>query len=281
MSEQILMSFANGTSLPIQVVAQTNWSQYMISIVLGSIGILWFLSLIFKDNIAVIVTKYRLYQLTKLTGRKSLLIAHHDQGGLFSFSMITRSDVLRLEKALLKAKGTDLNLIIHSPGGDAFAGLLMSRMLKTYPGKIYCYVPQYAMSGGSLLALSAHELYMNEYSCLGPIDPQVGSIFGAGPAAGWKEIVRKKGKKADDKSFLYDRAGRQAEQMIREHLQLLLAKPGLVDLFTDGRYHHGQPFTQHFLQDQGMKVQLMDDRIDVLLKRIVSSPIEQTVVMNL
>jgi hypothetical protein len=281
-NETLIVAFGNTTTLPIQVVSQTNWSQYIISIIFGGIGILWLLSALFKVQIMTLLVRFHLWRLTRLTGRPSILIAHHDAGGFLSFSMITRADVLLLEKALVKAKGKDINLVIHSPGGDAFAGLLMSRMLKTYPGKVYGYVPQYAMSGGTLLALSTTKLHMNEYSCLGPIDPQVGGLFSSGPAAGWQEIVKKKGKKAEDKSYLFHRAGRQAETMIYDHMLLLLNndKP-MAKLFTDGRYHHGQPFTRAFLLQKGVAVATTTPPIDATLKKIVTIPMESTVVMNL
>lgn len=196
-------------------------------------------------------------------------------------SMITRDDVLKLQKALLKLKGKDVNLIIHSPGGDAFAALLMSRMLREYQGKIFVYVPQYAMSGGSLLALSGNHLYLSEFGCLGPIDPQVGSFFSYGPAAGWKEIVHKKKGKAEDKSHMYNRSGRQAELMIRDHLSLLLPEKELVRIFSDGRYHHGHPFTKSFLVEHGIEVGDFTKEMNLLLGKIIVVPIEKSVVMTL
>ena len=37
---------------------------------------------------------------------------------------------------------------------------------------ICCFVPQLAMSGGTMIALSCREIWMGHYSCLGPFDPQ-------------------------------------------------------------------------------------------------------------
>jgi membrane-bound ClpP family serine protease len=37
-------------------------------------------------------------------------------------------------------------------------------------------VPQLAMSGGTMIALSSSEIVMGKHSCIGPIDPQVGGM---------------------------------------------------------------------------------------------------------
>ena len=50
------------------------------------------------------------------------------------------------------------------------------------------FVPHYAMSGGTLIALAANETVMCQQSILGPIDPQVGSF----PAAYLIKIINQK-----------------------------------------------------------------------------------------
>jgi len=58
-------------------------------------------------------------------------------------------------------------------------------------------VPNYAYSAGTVLALSGDELYMDYYSVLGPIDPQIGSedgdgnLPGMGYLAKYEELVNK------------------------------------------------------------------------------------------
>jgi ClpP class serine protease len=44
---------------------------------------------------------------------------------------------------------------------------------EAHPAKVTVYVPVYAMSGGTLIALAADEIVMGEFSVLGPIDPQI------------------------------------------------------------------------------------------------------------
>ena len=49
----------------------------------------------------------------------------------------------------------------------------IARAVEAHPAKVTAYVPVYAMSGGTLIALAADEIVMGEFSVLGPIDPQI------------------------------------------------------------------------------------------------------------
>ena len=42
--------------------------------------------------------------------------------------------------------------------------------------KVTAFVPHYAMSGGSLIALAADEIVMDPNAVLGPVDPQIGDM---------------------------------------------------------------------------------------------------------
>ena len=51
------------------------------------------------------------------------------------------------------------------------------------------FVPHYAMSGGTLLALAADEIVMDPNAVLGPVDPQIGDM----PAASILQVLEIKG----------------------------------------------------------------------------------------
>lgn len=70
-----------------------------------------------------------------------------------------------------------LDLIIHSPGGSVTATESLIHYIRSiYKSDIRVFVPQLAMSGGTLLALCGKEIWMGKHSNLGPIDPLFGSI---------------------------------------------------------------------------------------------------------
>jgi hypothetical protein len=66
-----------------------------------------------------------------------------------------------------------LDLIIHTPGGDYEATKRIINYLHETYEYIRVFVPHMAMSGGTLIACGADEIYMGPYSSLGPTDPQV------------------------------------------------------------------------------------------------------------
>ncbi len=51
--------------------------------------------------------------------------------------------------------------------------------LKRHPGKKIVVVPHYAMSGGTLIALAADEIWMDPDAVLGPVDPQISTQTGS------------------------------------------------------------------------------------------------------
>jgi membrane-bound ClpP family serine protease len=67
-----------------------------------------------------------------------------------------------------------LDLILHTPGGDVAATeSLIDYLHSLYKGNIRAIVPQLAMSGGTLMALSCRSIIMGYHSSIGPIDPQI------------------------------------------------------------------------------------------------------------
>lgn len=74
-----------------------------------------------------------------------------------------------------RSKGLDL--ILHTPGGDVAATeSIIDYLHSLYNGNIRAIIPQMAMSGGTLIALSCKEIVMGRQSSLGPVDPQIGGM---------------------------------------------------------------------------------------------------------
>lgn len=68
-----------------------------------------------------------------------------------------------------------LDLIIHTPGGELQATQSIVNYLNaTYNGDIRVFVPNTAMSAGTMIACASKEIFMGDYSTLGPVDPQIG-----------------------------------------------------------------------------------------------------------
>ena len=71
--------------------------------------------------------------------------------------------------------GSDLDLLLHTGGGDVDAAEKLINLVRTTVGEatLRVIVPDYAKSAGTLIALGANVILMSDSSELGPIDPQV------------------------------------------------------------------------------------------------------------
>ncbi len=111
------------------------------------------------------------------------MIHRQEKSSLFGFSISRRIDLEDAQTVIAAIKETPddipIDLVIHTPGGLVLAAMQIARAVEAHPAKVTVYVPVYAMSGGTLIALAADEIVLGEFSVLGPIDPQ---IFGL-PAA--------------------------------------------------------------------------------------------------
>ena len=74
-----------------------------------------------------------------------------------------------------RSKGLDL--ILHTPGGEVAATESLIDYLREIFGlNIEVFVPQIAMSAGTVIACAAKYIHMGKQSNLGPIDPQIGGL---------------------------------------------------------------------------------------------------------
>ncbi len=75
------------------------------------------------------------------------------------------------------------------------------------------------MSGGTLIALAAHEIVMEEHAILGPVDPQLGEY----PAASLVKLAENKPiADIDDRSWILADMGKKAIEQIRNQVKFLL-----------------------------------------------------------
>src|ERR1051326_1244763 len=74
-----------------------------------------------------------------------------------------------------RSKGLDL--FLHTPGGSGAATESIVHYLKKMFGNdIRAFVPQIAMSAGTIIACACKEIFLGHQSNLGPVDPQVNGL---------------------------------------------------------------------------------------------------------
>src|ERR1700716_1822889 len=147
--------------------------------------------------------------------RVILLVHRQETMSLLGFPFFRYIDINDSEEVLRAIQMTDpeipLDLVLHTPGGLVLAATQIARAVSKHKGKVTVFVPHYAMSGGTLIALAASEIVMCEHSVLGPVDPQLGEY----PAASIVKAVHQKPvAEVDDKTLiLADQAGKELVQM--------------------------------------------------------------------
>ena len=78
-------------------------------------------------------------------------------------------------------RSSGLDLILHTPGGGiAATESIVFYLKKMFGNDIRVFVPQMAMSAGTMISLASKEIVMGKQSNLGPIDPQYGGMSCAG-----------------------------------------------------------------------------------------------------
>src|SRR2546429_1282105 len=151
-----------------------------------------------------------------------------------------------------------IDVILHTPGGLVLAAEQIAKALVEHKGKVTVFVPHYAMSGGTLIALAADEIVMDANAVLGPVDPQLGDM----PAASIVKVVEIKGAQrvGDEFLMLADMAEKARVQVPNFVVQLLLKhmpeKPAvqLATILSEGRWTHDFPITVQAARQLGLKV---------------------------
>ena len=153
-----------------------------------------------------------------------------------------------------------IDLILHTPGGLVLAAEQIARALLDHKGKVTVFVPHYAMSGGTMLALAADEIVMDPNAVLGPVDPQLGSS----PAASiLKAVEQKPVERVSDQTLILADLSRKAQAQVRAFVTELLESSGQVPkeqvadtakALTDGRWTHDFPINVKLARELGLKV---------------------------
>ncbi len=151
-----------------------------------------------------------------------------------------------------------IDIILHTPGGLALASEQIAHAILRHPSKVTVFIPHYAMSGGTMIALAASEIAMDENAVMGPIDPQIGEL----PAASILKVVKMKDiNKIDDttlaKADVAKKAIKQVEKFIYSLLEKRIGKKKaqkLSKVLTEGRWTHDYPITYEEAKKLGLQV---------------------------
>jgi ClpP class serine protease len=200
----------------------------------------------------------------KRNSRVIALIHRQETMALLGFPLARYIDINDSEQVLRAIKLTDpdvpIDLILHTPGGLVLAAEQIAFALCCRQAPVTVFVPHYAMSGGTLIALAASQIVMDENAVLGPVDPQVGEY----PAVSiLKAVAQKNLNRVDDQTLILADVAGKAIRQVRETVTAILERrmerdqaDRVADKLTAGAWTHDYPITVKQAQELGLSVSI-------------------------
>ena len=197
-------------------------------------------------------------------GSRVITMIHRQEAmgflGIPIFRFINIEDSERVLRAIrMTPDDMPIDFIIHTPGGLALAATQIANALAKHKAPVRVIIPHYAMSGGTLIALAADEIIMDENAVLGPVDPQIGQM----PAASILKVLERKDiREVDDQTLILADVSEKAIRQMKEYLMWLLTTKGMdrkkaeriAEELATGRFTHDYPLTVDYLRDLGLNI---------------------------
>jgi ClpP class serine protease len=217
----------------------------------------------------------KIAQLESQRNSRVILMVHRQETmRLLGFPIARYIDINDSEEVLRAIQMTDddipLDIILHTPGGLVLAALQIARAIHEHKAKVTVFVPHYAMSGGTLIALAADEIVMSKHAVLGPIDPQVGQS----PAASLiKAVEQKPIERVKDETLVMADVGRKAIAQLKQSASDILKKrlapdkaDALAEKLSTGTWTHDYPLFAATARELGLPVStdIPNDVLDLM-----------------
>jgi len=198
----------------------------------------------------------------KRKSRFIALIHRQETMRLLGFPIMRYIDIEDSEELMRAIHLTDddvpIDLILHTPGGLVLATERIACAIKRHKAKVTVFIPHYAMSGGTLIALAADEIVMDKSAVLGSVDPQIGHY----PAASILRVLETKAKdEIDDETHIMGDIARKAMSQIKDCVKEILVEKmddekadEIADILTRGEWTHDYPITAEHAQQIGLPI---------------------------
>ncbi len=212
------------------------------------------------------------------------MIHRQEQRNLLGMRVSRHIDLEDAQTIIAAIKDTPIDrpidLILHTPGGLVLAAMQIARALEAHPAKVTVYVPVYAMSGGTLIALAADEIVLGEFSVLGPIDPQIAGL----PAASIVKVrtLKTPADTMDLTLVLADVSEKAIAQVKRGAVELLTPQlpqdkaEALAEKLAGGYWTHDYALTAVEATALGLPVRVGIPQPVLALMKLYPSPVQRT-----
>lgn len=208
--------------------------------------------------------RYRLlHTIERSRGSRVITLIHRQESFSFLGMLLRKFINIEDSEQVLRAirmtpDDMPIDMILHTPGGLVLASEQIAHALENHPAKVTVFVPHYAMSGGTMIALAADEIVIDTNAVMGPIDPQLGEY----PAVSILKVLEEKDKnEIDDQTMILADVARKALFQVEEFVYELLEDNlgaekarQLAKTLTEGRWTHDYPITYAKLREMGLPV---------------------------
>lgn len=217
-------------------------------------------------------------------GSRVILLVHRQETmaflGVPVFRYIDVHDSVEVLRALqLTDPDVPVDLVLHTPGGLVLSTMQIARAVQRRSAPVTVYIPHYAMSGGTLIALAADRIVMSEDAVLGPVDPQLGQTSAASILAA---VAKKEVGDLDDETLILADQAEKAMRQLAEMVESLLAErfapdraKELAALLTRGTWTHDYPITADAARELGLPVETEVPQNVFDLMRLYPQPVHR------
>ncbi|HDN85874.1 MAG TPA: hypothetical protein ENG49_01465 [Candidatus Omnitrophica bacterium] len=190
------------------------------------------------------------------------LIHRQETMSILGFPIFRYIDINDSEEVIKAIRMTPpdmpIDIILHTPGGLVLAAIQIAHALMRHPAKVSVFIPFYAMSGGTFIALAGDEIFMDEHAVLGPVDPQLGEY----PAASILKVVSQKDKnELEDKTLILADVAKKAINQLESEVTKLLKKHfseeearELATILSSGKWTHDYPISFEEAKRMGLLI---------------------------
>jgi ClpP class serine protease len=217
----------------------------------------------FQRQLMMARRRYAMAAISRQRGATVISLIHRQESmSLFGFPIVRYIDIDDAE-GILRAigdtpHGRPIEIILHTPGGMVLAAQQIASALADHDGPVTAVVPHYAMSGGTLIAMSADEIVIDAHSALGPVDPQLGEFA----ARSLADVAALPGDH-EDRTLLLADVGRKAIAQVESFVAQMLERrmppdraAAVAKLMSTGTWTHDHPLQARDLMLLGLPIKV-------------------------
>jgi ClpP class serine protease len=224
-------------------------------------------------------------RIEKKRGTRVIVLIHRQETmALLGFPVFRYIDINDSEEVMRAIHLTDpdvpIDLVLHTPGGLVLASLQIARAIARHEGKVTAFIPHYAMSGGTLIALAADEIMVSEHAVLGPVDPQLGRFAAASIL---RTVERKPVAELEDETLILADQAEKAIAQVHEAVREILADKyppekaaELAKALSSGRWTHDYPIIPREAKELGLPVTTVMPEEFLRLMNLYPQPLRRT-----